>query len=247
MAFSEKITFINEIYIDIATIGDKKLAVYPNYMCFGKSIFDTCIQRVKFNIESTLKITERSYEYFLIFIPKALKIFNNTKTNLNLIYTEEVIDKNADLEQAKNCICYYGSGEKDQRTLIITSSYSSNKLSFHLNCLQFEEFCQAFSNLFFKTYCYTPVQNTIIDNFVLTSKLTDIQELTLKQLLVKIRNNSLIDLTANEALIIATLIVRHRKILCLWHRISIFDKRYQIPEKEASNLDNLECKFHMSR
>ena len=247
MAFCDKNTFINDVYIDIATIGDKKLAVYPNYLCFGKSLFDSHLQRVKFNTEASLKITERSFEYFLLFIPKALKLFDNLKTDLKLIYSEEIIDPKANLEEAKNCLCYYGRGEKNQRTIVITSSYTPNKLSFQLNFFEFKEFCQAFSNLFFKSYCYSPLQNTFIDYFVLTSTLNDIQELTLKQLLIKIKSLSLIDITVNEALIVANLIVRHRKILCLWHRIIVFDNRYEISEKEASNLEKLECKFHISR
>jgi hypothetical protein len=244
MASSDKITFITDIYIDIASVGDKKLAVYPNFLCLGKPIFDTHLQRVKFLSDTTIQITERSFEYFLVFLPKAFKIFDHLKTEWKLIYTEQVIEKNSNLEEAKNCLCYYGSGEKDQRTVTITSSYPLKKLSFNLNSIEFQELCQAFSNLFFKSYCYPPMQNTIIDDFVLTSTLKDIQELTLKDLLLHFKSNSVIDINPNEALIIANLIVRHRKILCLWHRIIVFDNRYQIPQKEALNL---ECKFHVSR
>ena len=231
MSFSEK-SFITDVYIDISSVGDKKVAVYPNYLIFGKAIFDSHLQRAKFNEEASIKINERAFEHFLQFLSKAISIYHNKKTTLTLIHSDTFIPKDFNLEEAKNCLYYNGFGEKEERTLIITSTYNTPKVSFELNYKTYIELYEAFSNLFFKSYCYSPIQNIVIEHFVNNTSKNDIEEQCLKTIITNVKRLKLINLTANQLLRLSTLIVRHRKLLCLWHKFCVL--KDQITEKEAS-------------
>ena len=47
-----------ENYIDIFSVSNFKLAIYPQYIVFGQPIFDISSQKVKFNCQTSLKIPE---------------------------------------------------------------------------------------------------------------------------------------------------------------------------------------------
>jgi len=240
MSLVEK-NFISDVYIDICAVGDKKLAVYPNFIIFGKPIFDSHLQRVKFISDHTIKIKERVFKYFFLFLQKAFELFDNSALTPVLIYNEKHFSENCDLKDVKNCLFYHGKGEKDQRSVIITSTFGTKNVSFELDFCSFNELCESFSCLFFKSYCYTPLQNTIIEHFVHLTSAQEIQNICLKQLILQIKQINLLDLSPNETLFVASLIVRHRKLIILWRQFAVLNPRYQISEKQTSILT---CKLN---
>jgi len=241
MSLSQKM-FNIDVYIDICTVGDYKLAVYPNYLLFGKAVFDSHLQRVKFQNNNTIKLTEPIFAPFFIFLQKSFKLFENDEQKVTLIYSETPITDDLNLLQIKNCLFYNAEGEKNNRIIVITSTYCSKNIVYKLNYQAFCELCESFSTLFFKTYCYTPVQNTVIEHFVHLTSVSDIKKKQLKDFIQIIRHQNVLDLMPNEVLQICNLIVRHRKMLSLWRHFAVLNPRYQITAEKHAPIQ--ECKFN---
>ena len=242
MSFSQKL-FNIDIYIDICSVGDYKLAVYPNYLLFGKAIFDSHLQQVKFSNNNSIKLTEPIFAPFFIFLQKSFKLFENNEQKVTLIYSEAPVTDDINLSNVKNCIFYSAEGENINRLIVITSTYSAKNVVYKLNYQAFSELCESFSSLFFKTYCYTPVQNTVIEHFVHLTSVSDIKKKTLKDFIQIIKHQNVLDLIPNETLQICNLIVRHRKMLALWRHFAVLNPRYQITMEKHASIQ--ECKFHI--
>lgn len=225
MALS-KVQYNSDIYIDICTVGDLKLAVYPNYLLLGKPVFDSHHQRVKFNTLSSIKLSEPVFRNFFIFLQKAFQLFENEDNSLTVIYSESPISDNVEIKDLKNSLFYEAEGEKNLRIVILCSTYNETQVKFYLNFQTFNELCESFSCLFFKTYCYTAVQNTVIEHFVHLTIVKDIKQKSLKDLITLIKEQNVLELTHNEVLIIANLIVRHRKLISLWRHFAVLNPRY---------------------
>jgi hypothetical protein len=233
MTSSAEVLCFSENYVDITSVGDYKLAVYPNFLVLGKAVFDTKLQRIKFSTETSFKIQEFAFENWFEFLKNGLNLFKNKDEVNVLIHCEAAVQPNTNLEETTNTFYYCGKGPLplEKRTIIITSTYGLTPFSFEFNFHQFQALCEAFSSLFFKIYCYTPVQNIIIDHFVQSTPLPGIQNRSLKELFQSITHLNYLDLTPSECLVIADLIVRHRNLLMKWRHFAVLSPRYRITEQ----------------
>jgi hypothetical protein len=230
---AEKACFTTN-FVDIFTISEVKLAVFPNFIVIGEPIFDLKYQKVKFICENSLKITEISVINWFKFLKKLYSFFNpNTESeiviekNKNfLIYCEESIEENENLDTKTNCIFYKVDliAEKT-KCVTITSTYFVKPVQFTFKYLNFMELYKAFSAAFFKLYGYSTIENLCIENFIKSSSTTTglIKKGTFKDILAKVKSDTIIDLTINQCFKITELIIRHRTILVLWKECTFFN------------------------
>jgi hypothetical protein len=230
--------FYCEPYIDISTFGTKKVAVYPNYIILGVPTFDQKLQRVKFPVEKSIKFGEACFEHFFVFLKKAFKLFENLDIKPVLIYSEIAINEESDLENSENCLFYHGEGPENFRKVVLKSRLNKTNVVFELDFVSFNELCEAFASVFFKFYCYSPIQNIVIEQFVSETKVNEIKTKSFKELCDIIKTIKIVDLTPYECIVIANLIMRHRKILILWRHFVVLKPRYNVSEDKT----NLEAK-----
>lgn len=223
---AEKAYFVAN-FVDIYTINELKLVIFANFIVLGEPIFDQKYQKVKFLCDGCFKINERSIINWFKFLKKLYNYFNpisesevlieNNKTCL--IYTEEIIQENELLENKTNCF-YYKTEIIEEKTkcVTITSTYLAKPVTFSFQYLSFMELYKAFSAAFFKIYGYTSIQNLSIEYFIKSSltPLRLIKNGSFKDILTKVKNDTILDLTINECFKITELIIRHRLVLSYW-------------------------------
>ena len=217
-----------ENFIDIFSVCNNKLAIYPQYIVFGKPIFDISSQKVKFNCQTSLKIPEDSLNNWLSSLYKVLFDIIEDKAVLGQhnIYSEEPIkeENKEQLEKQRNCFFYEiknAENTPDLKVVIISSTYLTNPVHFTFDSLQFLQFCQAFSTGFFKMYCYTPTQNLCIQNFIETENSGYIIECSLYEAFLHLRAQTLLPLSLNECIRTSELIIRHKEILIKWKQLAL--------------------------
>lgn len=213
-------------YIDIFSVSNFKLAIYPQYIVFGQPIFDISTQKVKFNTQTSLKIPEESLTHWFEFLHTVFVDFmeeTNTKGQ-HLIYTDEPIEEENknNLQKQKNCYFYeIKSNESNIKVITFCSTYLTLPLYFTLEALEFLQFCQAFSTGFFKMYCYTPTQNLCIQNFIETENSGYIIKCTLYEVFLHLRAQTLLPLSVSECMRTAELIIRHKDIIIKWKQLAV--------------------------
>ncbi len=223
-------SFFCENYIDIYTISQHKLAVYPSYLVLGHPIFDSSCEKVKFNRQSSLKITENYFSSWLHFFYKVLFIFiedqhqDQHKEGQQLIYSEEPVEEqNKDnLQNQKNCYFYEITKTQDTYNKVkISSTFSIKPVHFEFNSWDFFQLCQAFTSIFFKVYCYTPTQNLCIDNFIKSENSGFVLQSSFSEVLLHLKNQTVYPLSLNECIRTAELIIRHKDILIQWKKLAV--------------------------
>ena len=215
-----------ENYIDIFSVSNFKLAIYPQYIVFGQPIFDISSQKVKFNCQTSLKIPEDCLTHWFEFLHTVFVDFMEDKDTKGqyLIYTEKPIEEQNknNLQKQKNCYSYERkSNENDIKVITFCTTYSTLPNYFTLDALEFLQFCQAFSTGFFKMYCYTPTQNLCIQNFIETENSGYIIECTLYEVFLHLRAQTLLPLSISECMRTAELIIRHKDILIKWKQLAL--------------------------
>lgn len=217
-----------ENYIDIFSVSNFKLAIYPQYIVFGQPIFDIGSQKVKFHCHTSLKIQEHCIDNWLNFLRKVSFDFieDKTTTGQQVIYTERPIEEENinNLQKQKNCHFYEIKNSENTpnlKAVTFSSTYLTTPVHFTLDSLEFLQLCQAFSTGFFKIYCYTPTQNLCINNFVETENSAYIMECSLYEVFLHLRAQTLLPLSVSECIRTAELIIRHKDILIKWKKLSI--------------------------
>lgn len=149
---------INKQFLDIFTVGDKKLCVYEDCLVLGKPTFVNF--QLTFQSESYLKISEHHFLRYFDFFHKVLEI---TKTLSDSAKNKETllissIDSTDSIDN--NCVTFCcqekeesKEKEKSEFTYIITSKYLT-KNTFTFDQEELYRFFIGFRNLCFKVYCY---------------------------------------------------------------------------------------------
>ncbi len=216
-----------ENYIDIFSVNTFKLAVYPQYIVFGSPIFDINLQKAKFNTQTSLKIPEICLDNWLDFLNKVSTNFFEDQSiqGQQVIYSDLPIEEKHknQLQNQKNCFFYELLNIEDSANtkVTISSTYLTIPLHFTLDSYEFLQFCQAFSTIFFKMYCYTPTQNLCINNFVQTENSGYIIECTLYEVFLHLKAQTLLPLSISECIRIAELIMRHKHTLIKWKKLAV--------------------------
>lgn len=220
-------------FVDIVTINELKLVVFPNFIVIGEAFFDQKYQKVKFLCETSLKISERSILNWFKFLKTVYNYFYPSdenkvviEDNKNfLIYSEETVEANANLEEKNNCF-YYKTNliDNQAKCVTVTSTNYGTPIHFSFKNVAFMELYRAFSSVFFKIYGYTSVQNLSIETFIKSSSTTSglIKRGSFKDILSMVKTETIIELTNSECFKITELIVRHRNILLFWKESTFF-------------------------
>jgi hypothetical protein len=214
-------TYYSDNYIDIFTISDYQLAVFPLFLIFGPPTFDTRLQKVKFNCETSFKLPEDSISYWFTSLQKLIDLFfdNHTRYPQELIYSETPVqeEERNNLENKKDCFYFQVSNT----ILTITSTYTAKPVHFTFDASTFVKFCEGFSTIFFKLYCYTPAQNLCIEQLVKSENTGFLIESSFHEIFLSLRAQALMPLTINECVRISELIIRHKDILIKWKKFAL--------------------------
>jgi hypothetical protein len=219
--------YFSKNYIDIFSVSQYKLAVYPLFLVFGQPLFDSNSQEVKFNQHKSLKIQENYLSSWLHFLSCVILNYVEDQhvEGQQLIYSETPVNEENknNLQNQKNC--YFYETEKNEDTSFykvkIFSTFTKEPLQFTLDSWEFFELCQAFSSIFFKLYCYTPTQNLCIEHFINNENSGHVKECSLYEAYLHLRAQTLFPLSVNECIRTAELIIRHKNILIEWKKLAV--------------------------
>lgn len=151
---------IKQKFIDIVTINEFKLAVYPSYLVFGIPVYQDF--SLVFESNNYIRIKEHQITVWIDFFDRLAQILGNPDNQEELgketlIVTDTVLaDTNVntlDVTKLDNCCYFVIKVELNQKIVYLTAKYQQT-IYFTLPETESFLFIQAFRSIFFKIYAY---------------------------------------------------------------------------------------------
>lgn len=216
---------ISDQYIDIITIHQYKLCVYPSCLVFGKPVFQHCI--LTYLSDQYLLIKERHLSLWFQFFDKLAQILGETEEHSSSNKeTIIVIDSDCnsdnfdtvDITTLQNYCSFILKINKNDKTIELCAHYRQ-KICFNLDETDCFKLMDAFQTLFFKIYCYEPIIQYYVMELVKKCEKKDLEDKSGQKIFDFIQ--TVYSLPENQFHYVTELIQRHRLLFLHFKTLQI--------------------------